>query len=124
MAEFTGIFVATLTPFDDANRLDFGVIRAHAQFLIDGGVNGLSPCGTTGEFLYLSVGEKVRLVAETVAAAKGRIPVMAGVWALTVKEMTLLCRAARDSGASAVFLPPPIYYPADDDTIVRWYVAA
>ena len=36
-------------------------------------------------------------------------PVMAGVWALTVKEMTLLCRAARDSGASAVFLPPPIY---------------
>src|SRR5947207_14073915 len=117
MAEFTGIFVATLTPFDDANRLDFGVIRAHTQFLVEAGVNGLSPCGTTGEFLYLSVGEKVRLVAETVAAAKGRIPVMAGVWALTVKEMMLLCRAARDSCASAVFLSPPMSYLGADASI-------
>src|SRR5690349_1237443 len=118
MSEFSGLYVATLAPFDGSNRVDSGVLRAHVDYLIAGGVDGLSPCGTTGEFLYLSVGEKARVVEETVRAANGRVPVMAGIWALTVKEMQLLARSANDCGASAVFIPPPIYYPADDDTIV------
>src|SRR5262245_46700169 len=89
----SGLFVATLTPFDSNNRLDPGVIRAHTQFLIEGGVNGLSPCGTTGEFLYLSIGEKARIIEETSQSANGKVPVMAGIWALTTKETTLLARA-------------------------------
>jgi dihydrodipicolinate synthase/N-acetylneuraminate lyase len=121
ISQFSGLFVATLTPFDTNNRVEFGVIRAHTQFLLEAGVNGISPCGTTGEFLYLSIGEKVRNVEETVTSAIGRVPVMAGIWALTPKETTLLARAAEAAGASAVFLQPPIYYPASDDAIVSWY---
>jgi 4-hydroxy-tetrahydrodipicolinate synthase len=120
-SQFNGLFVATLTPFDANNRIDFGVLRAHTQFLIEGGVNGLSPCGTTGEFLYLSIGEKVRVIEAAVLAAKGRVPVMAGIWAPHAKETALLARAAESAGASAVFLQPPIYYPASDDIIVSWY---
>ncbi len=121
MSGFSGLYVATLTPFDSSNRIDVAALRNHARFLIDAGVNGLSPCGTTGEFLYLSIGEKVRVIEETVAAAEGRIPVMAGIWALNSKETALLARAAENGGASAVFLPPPIYYPATDDAIFAWY---
>jgi len=73
--------------------------------------------------LYLSVGEKVRLIEETAAAAKGRVRVIAGVWALTPKEIALLGRAAKAAGADAVFLPPPIYYPADDEVVYRHYAA-
>lgn len=122
-SQFKGLFVASLTPFDDNGRLDFGVVRAHTDYLIEAGIDGLSPCGTTGEFLYLSLGEKVRMVEETVRAAKGRVPIMAGIWALTVNETSLLARAAEAAGASAVFLQPPIYYPASDESIISWYSA-
>src|SRR5690348_10400484 len=109
MVEFSGLSVATLTPFDELDRLDYGVIRAHTQFLIDGGVAGVCPAGTTGEMLYLSVGEKVRLIEETGRAAKGQAKVIAGVWAHRPREVTLLTKAAEAAGADAVFLPPPIY---------------
>ena len=123
MTDFSGLYVATLTPIDASDRLDFGVIRSHTDFLIKGGVAGLCPAGTTGEMLYLSIGEKVRLIEETVRSAGGRVKVVAGVWALREKEVGLLSRAARAAGADAVFLPPPIYYPADDEVIYRWYAA-
>lgn len=114
--------VATLTPFDANDRLDLAAVRAHTRFLVENGAAGLCPAGTTGEMLYLSVGEKVRLIEETCAAA-GSVPVIAGVWALREKEIQLLCRASKDAGASAVFLPPPIYYPASDDVVYRHYDA-
>lgn len=116
--------VATLTPFDESDRLDYGVIQAHTDFLIDGGVSALCPAGTTGETLYLSIGEKMRLIEETCRSAKGRVPVIAGIWSLREREVALLGRAARDAGASGVFLPPPIYYPAADEMVYRWYVHA
>lgn len=116
-----GCFIATLTPFDQRDQLDEGVVREHAMWLIEQGVEGLCPAGTTGEFLYLSQEEKRRIITATVAAAEGRVPVLAGVWALRPSERTELTRSALDSGASGVFLPPPIYYPADDDVIERYY---
>jgi len=120
---FRDLYVATLTPFDANGRLDFGVLRAHLAFLADEGAAGVCPVGTTGEFLYLRVGEKVRVIEETVAAAKGRLNVIAGIWALAAKEIAVLGRAAQAAGADAVFLPTPIYYPADDTVIYRHYAA-
>lgn len=122
-AIFKGCYVATLTPFDAADRLDEGVVRAHAQWLIENGIQGLCPAGTTGEFLYLTREEKRRLVAATVKAAGRRVPVIAGIWALRTGEVRWLARMAEDSGASAVFLPPPIYYPASEETIFAYYAA-
>lgn len=120
---FHGCYVATLTPFDAMDRLDEGVVAAHAQWLAEQGAEGLCPAGTTGEFLFLTQEEKRRVVATTVRAAGGRIPVIAGVWALRESEMLTLAKAAQDAGADAVFLPPPIYYPASDDAIFAHYAA-
>jgi 4-hydroxy-tetrahydrodipicolinate synthase len=122
MTPFSGLYVATLTPFDSSGRVDFGVLKAHIDFLVEGGAAGICPCGTTGEWLYLSVGEKTRIVERAAASAAGRLPVMAGVGALALKETTLLCRSAESSGASAVFLTPPIYYPASLDAVYAHYV--
>jgi 4-hydroxy-tetrahydrodipicolinate synthase/2-dehydro-3-deoxy-phosphogluconate/2-dehydro-3-deoxy-6-phosphogalactonate aldolase len=124
MEVFRGLFVATLTPFDAADRLNFAAVRRHVEFLIEGGVAGLCPAGTTGEMLYLSTGEKVRLIEEAIRAAGGRVPVIAGIWALREKEVALLARAAVSAGAAGVFLPPPIYYPADAETLFQWYARA
>ncbi len=118
-----GCFVATLTPFDAADGLDAGALRAHVQWLIENGVEGLCPAGTTGEFLYLTLDEKRTIVRETVRAAAGRVPVIAGIWGLREPEILTLARAAEDAGATGVFLPPPIYYPANDAAILAHYAA-
>jgi len=120
---FHGCYVATLTPFDSKDRLDTGVVRAHTHWLLEQGVAGLCPGGTTGEFLYLTTEEKRHLVEATVNAAAGRAPVIAGIWGLREAERLLLAQSAEEAGAKGVFLPPPIYYPANDDVIYAYYAA-
>jgi len=121
MAEFSGLLVATLTPFDASGRVDYALLTRHTVLLADSGVQGICPCGTTGEWLYLSIGEKARIIEAAVDSASDRIPVMAGVAALNSKEIRLVARAAESAGAGGVFLPPPIYYPASDDVIYDHY---
>ena len=125
-SDIQGIIVATLTPLPAAGGLgaaEEAMIERHTEFLIQGGVHALAPCGTTGESLYLSEVERSALVRATVRAAAGRVPVIAGIWSATVDGAQDLARAAERSGASAVFLTPPIYYPASDEAVARWYRA-
>lgn len=119
--KFKGCYVATLAPFDSGDRVDEGVVRAHAEWLVEAGVAGLCPAGTTGEFLYLSAAEKNKIYRATVAGAQGRVPVIAGVWGARPEQATALTKLAEDAGAAGVFAPPPIYYPASADSIFRWY---
>lgn len=122
-APFLGCFVATLTPFDASDNVDSGVLRAHVEWLVENGVQGLCPAGTTGEFLYLSLKEKREIIRETIRAAAGKVPVIAGIWGLRETETLTLARAAEDAGAQGVFLPPPIYYPANDAAVFAHYAA-
>lgn len=120
---FRGCYAATLTPFDRTDRVDYGVVRAHSSWLVAQGIEGLCPAGSTGEFLYLSEKEKRDVVSACVKGANGQVPVVAGVWALRVWQAVDLARHAQQAGAQGVFLPPPIYYPASDDEMYRWYAA-
>ena len=123
MSSFSGLYVATLTPFDSAGRVDLSVIKQHVEFLAEAGVDGICPSGTTGEWLYLSVGEKARIIETAAESAAGRMNVMAGVGAIHARQIDLLAKAAESAGADAVFLTPPIYYPASDEAIFRHYSA-
>ncbi len=116
-----GMTVATLTPYDSHERVDLGVSREHAAWLVEAGITTLAPAGTTGEALYLTAEEKAGLVRAAVDGARGRAAVIAGIWALRRSEIRDLHTAAADSGADAVFLTTPIYYPATDDAIVAFY---
>ncbi len=119
-----GCYIANLTPIRADGSVDLDTVKLHTNWLIENGVDGLCPAGTTGEFLFLNTQEKADIVRANVEAAAGRVPVVAGVWGLSVQEVTLLTRLAADNGAVAVFLPPPIYYPASDDSVEAWYRAA
>ena len=128
-AKFKGCYVATLTPFSERGAFDPGAIAAHTQWLIENGVSGLCPAGTTGEFLFLSHEEKTQVVSMTISAmlsvavtaGRGLIPILAGVWSLHAIDAAELAHRAEGMGADGVFLPPPIYYPANDDTIFAFY---
>jgi 4-hydroxy-tetrahydrodipicolinate synthase len=124
MNTITGIIVATLTPFGADGSLNREMIARHVEYLAAGGVPAIAPVGTTGEFLYLSEEERAAVVRTAVEAAAGRLKVIAGIWALDGEGVGRLARAAENVGADAVFLTTPIYYPADDEAVVRWYRAA
>jgi 4-hydroxy-tetrahydrodipicolinate synthase len=123
-SNIAGMIVATLTPFDRGGQVDLDAVARHVDYLAEAGIPAIAPAGTTGEFLYLTEDERAAVVRTAAEAAKGRLKVIAGIWALDAGGVGRLARAAESAGADAVFLTTPIYYPAGDDAVVRWYRAA
>ena len=109
-AGFHGVLPALITPFTaDGSAIDTGALAAGVERLIAGGVAGLVPGGSTGEFTTLSGAERRELVEATVAAAAGRVPVVAGTGALSTAETVALSVHAEQTGAAAVMIVPPFY---------------
>ena len=112
MSEFHGVLPALITPFTaDGNAIDTEALGAFVERLIGAGAGGLVPGGSTGEFTTLSNAERRQLVEETVAAAAGRVPVVAGTGALSTRETVELSVHAERAGAAAVMVVPPFYDP-------------
>jgi 4-hydroxy-tetrahydrodipicolinate synthase len=119
-----GILVAVTTPFTaDASAIDEEALAAQADRLINAGVHGLVPCGTTGEFTTLSVEEHKRVIELYVVAAAGRVPVVAGVGSLSTKGAIDLAQHAERIGADAIMLVPPFYDPLDFATLKAFLTA-
>ena len=84
---FHGVLPALITPFtEDGSAIDTEGLVANVERLIEAGVGGLVPGGSTGEFTTLAHDERRRLVEATVEAAAGRVPVVAGTGALSTTE--------------------------------------
>ena len=109
-----GILVAVTTPFTpDASAVDEALLAAQVERLVDAGVHGLVPCGTTGEFTTLTPEEYRRVIELYVSAAAGRVPVVAGVGSLSTSGAISLAQHAERVGADAIMLVPPFYDPLD-----------
>jgi 4-hydroxy-tetrahydrodipicolinate synthase len=107
---FHGVLPALITPFtEDGGSIDTGALTAIVDRLVGAGVGGLVPGGSTGEFTTLTSAERRRLVEATVAAAAGRVPVVAGTGALSTRETVELSVHAQRAGATAVMVVPPFY---------------
>lgn len=106
----TGIMVALVTPFtEDGSAIDVDNLTQYVDRLIKAGVHGLVPGGSTGEFTALTFEERKVLTESVVAAADGRVPVIAGTGALSTNEAVELGRHAAEAGASALMVVPPFY---------------
>ncbi|MGX5722940.1 4-hydroxy-tetrahydrodipicolinate synthase [Shinella zoogloeoides] len=121
MSRFRGSYTVMVTPFDEALRVDEARLRAFVDWQIKGGVQGLIPLGSTGEFLSLTREER-RLVAATVIdQSRGRVPVLVGTAAEWTDEAVSLSREAEELGADGVMVVPPYYSsPTDDELFVHY----
>jgi dihydrodipicolinate synthase/N-acetylneuraminate lyase len=114
-----GILAAVTTPFTaDASAVDEDALRRHVDRLVDAGIHGIVPTGTSGEFPTLTDAEYRRVIELYVEAAAGRIPVVAGIGALSTEKAISLAQHAEAVGADALMLVPPFYDPLDFDTLV------
>jgi 4-hydroxy-tetrahydrodipicolinate synthase len=108
MLTLRGTYPALVTPFRDG-AIDEEALRALVEHVIEGGVEGLVPCGTTGESVTLSDAEHRRVIAITVEQAKKRVPVIAGVGTVSTAHTIHLAGQARAAGADGLLVVCPYY---------------
>jgi len=118
--DFEGVYPAMCTPFDEDGSIDFETLREDAQRLERAGVDGLVPCGSTGESATLSHDEHVEVV-EAVTDAVEDVPVIAGSGSNNTREALSLSRRAADAGADALLLIAPYYNKPEQRGLVEHY---
>ncbi len=117
-----GIFPALVTPFtDDGKSIDEERLRALVNHCIELGVHGVVPCGTTGEFVNLTVDERKRLLEVVLDEVNGRVPVIAGTGASGTDQALEMTKYAKDLGADAALIVTPFYLKPADRGIYEHY---
>ena len=105
---FRGIFPALVTPFTAQDKLDEDAYRQLIRHVLPH-VNGVVPCGTTGEFSYQTLEERQQTIAICLDEVAGRVPVLAGTGAPSTRETLMLTEWARDAGAAGALVVAPYY---------------
>ena len=117
-----GIIPAMVTPFAEDESLNVDALRQLTNFLIEGGVHGLFPTGSQGEFYALTPGERQRVWDVVVEEANGRVPVYAGTGSMTTREVLGLNRLAERVGVSAVSIITPFFISPNQEELYRHYM--
>ncbi len=105
---FDGTHTALVTPFRDG-KVDEPALKALIAEQIAAGVQGLVPCGSTGESATMNHAEHERVIAITVEESAGRVKVIAGTGSNNTDEAASLTKYAKDAGADAALLISPYY---------------
>ena len=122
LARIEGCLTAIVTPFK-GGRVDFDSLAKLVDWQIEQGVDGLVAVGTTGESATLDVEEHVAVIAATVKAAKGRVPVIAGAGGNATSEALALTKASEDAGADALLHVTPYYNRPSQEGLFRHFEA-
>jgi 4-hydroxy-tetrahydrodipicolinate synthase len=117
---FHGSIVALVTPFEDG-KLDLEALDGLVEFQIEGGTNGIVPCGTTGESATLSHEEHEAVIERVVKRVDGRIPVIAGTGSNSTHEAIRLTRFAKEVGADGALLITPYYNRPTQEGLYRHF---
>lgn len=118
----TGTLTALITPFR-RGAVAFADVRKLVEYQIKGGIDGLVPVGTTGESPTLSHEEHMEVVRAVIAAARGRVPVVAGTGSNSTQEAVELTRQAHAAGADAMLQVAPYYNKPSPEGLFRHFSA-
>ncbi len=118
-----GVFPYLPSPIGEDGRVLTDVLARLVDHLIEAGVHGLTPLGSTGEFAYLTTEQRLAVVKATVQAARGRVPVIAGVAATTTAEAVRLAHAVMARGATGVLAILEAYFPVPDVGVEAYFRA-
>lgn len=117
----TGIIPAMITPLSAGERVNEKAMRALVNHLIDGGIHGIFPVGTTGEFYGLSLEEKRAVFELVVDEVDGRVPVYGGAGAITTRECIQLVQIAEKAGIDAISILTPMFISPTQEELVGHY---
>lgn len=116
-----GIFPYLVTPTDEKGNVNEDVLFELVEHLINSGIHGITPLGSTGEGAYLDWPRKKKVVETVVKAAGGRIPVVAGVNCLTTEGAVHEAAAIEQLGVDGILTVLPSYFPIAEEQIVHHF---
>jgi 4-hydroxy-tetrahydrodipicolinate synthase len=116
----SGVLTALATPFTPDGQIDESTLRRLVDRSIDGGVDGVVACGSTGEFAAMSGAERRFVVEIVIDQAANRVPVVAQTGAVSTAEAVELSRHAEAAGASVLMVVSPYYEPLSLDETVEY----
>ena len=120
---FRGVFPYLVSPVDERGRVKDRVLTRLVNDLIDAGVHGLTPLGSTGEFAYLNREQRHRVVEVVVQATHRRVPVVAGVAATTIADAVEQVKAYDALGVDGILAILEAYFPLTEDGVVAYFTA-
>lgn len=122
---FEGVIPAIITPFLRNSTLDLDLdgLRSNIEFLLENGVHGIVPCGSTGESATLTFEEHEKVIEVAIDVAGGKVPVIAGTGSNNTAEAIRLTKAAKDMGADGVLVISPYYNKPNRSGLVKHYTA-
>ena len=123
MKKLFGTVVPIITPFDNQDHVDLESLENLTEHVIQGGLQCIYPCGTTGEMLLLSVDERKAILETVISKTDGRIPVFAHAGAMTLKDTLELAGHAVKAGADGIGVVTPSYFKLSDQGLVDFYTA-
>src|SRR6266851_5176945 len=123
MPSFHGVFPYLVSPVDRDGRIKIDVLARLVDDLIAAGVHGLTPLGSTGEFAYLDREQRAAVVKTTIAAAAGRVPVVAGVASTSTADAVAQAQNYQRLGAAGILAILEAYFPLKDAQVESYFRA-
>ncbi len=109
-SRLSGIFTPNIVPLDARGEINESETRRYVDWLIDHGVHGLYPNGSTGEFTRFTVEERRRIIEIIADQTRGRVPILAGAAEANTRETISACEYYYGLGVRAVAIVAPFYY--------------
>jgi len=123
MTEFHGVFPYLVSPVDADGRVRTEVLGRLCDDLVKAGMHGLTPLGSTGEFAYLNQAQRAAVVQSSIEAARGRVPVVAGVASTSTREAVAQAKAWQKLGADGILAILEAYFPLGDVQVESYFRA-
>jgi len=108
-----GVMPAITTPFHADLSVDRAFLARHCAWLIDNGCSGIVALGSLGDGATLNSAEKTEVLKTCIAAVAGRVPIVAGIAALSTADAVSLAQDAELAGCSGLMVLPPYVYLGD-----------
>jgi 4-hydroxy-tetrahydrodipicolinate synthase len=123
MTDFHGVLPYLVSPVDPDGTIRRDVLARLCDDLIGSGVHGLTPLGSTGEFAYLNNAQRLAVVQTTIEAAKGRVPVVAGVASTSTLDAVVQAKVYQKLGADGILAILEAYFPLSDAQVESYFRA-
>lgn len=111
--DWAGVFPAITTPFGPDLTIDYGVLESQLERFIRSGCRGIVALGSLGEAPVLETEEKIKILEQATRVLRGRVPLVAGISAMSTAEAVSLAKAAAGAGADGLMVLPPYVYRSD-----------
>ncbi|MGE3406281.1 MAG: dihydrodipicolinate synthase family protein [Pirellulales bacterium] len=120
-ARLQGIYCPNIVPLNERGDIHERELRRYTDWLIDGGVHGLYPNGSTGEFTRFTPEERRTIIAIMADQAAGRVPILAGAAEANVRETLKACEYYHSLGVRAVAIVSPFYYKLSPPAVYAYF---